>query len=993
MPVQFLSEAEYKSLNRFPSEISSEDLNRFFLLSDRELIILKQQLRAEHNRLGFALQLCCLRYLGFFLEELQLPERVINYVAQQLNLIPELLAFYGKRSSTQRNHQRRIQALLGYRRASATDTLNLEQWLVERSLEHNQPLLLFHMACEYLYQQKIIRIGTTILAKMVSTARIKAQEINYQSLQNLLTTERSAWLDSLLEVEQDETRTRLSWLQRTPTGNNPKQILETLDKISFLQQNQIDIWDLSQLNPNRINYLSKIGMRATNQYLQRANEVRRYPILICFLKQSLYNFTDDLIEMVDHRLWELYNQAKRSFDSDRLLASKTIDAKLKTLQDLGQILLNQDIEDNLVRVKTFEYIAPDDLKASLKETQQLIRPENDAYVDYFGKSYNRVRRFSSKFLNTLQFQARGNDSGLLTALNLVHEIHLGQRRKLSSDAPTDFIPEPWLPYVLEEQEINRRYYELAALWLLRQQLRSGDIYIPQSRRFSELETYFIPKKEWSLHREEVVNLTGTPIDAKPRLAEREKELITLMGKVDRLLSQLDSDLREERGKLVLSPIKADEKTLELKRLTLDITDRLPRIEITDLLVEVDSWTNFSTAFEHLNLAQDKDHNSMLSLYSCLLAQACNLDFQQMAISTGLSYRSLCWFNNWYIRDETLRSANNILINYHYDLPLSHLWGGGMLSSSDGQRFPAKGSLRQARSLPRYFGYGKGVTFYSWTSDQLSQYGSKPIPSTVRDATYVLDEIYNNETELSIVEHTTDTAGYTEVIFALFDLSGLRFSPRIRDLADQKLYRTSDINLDVYPQLKEHIQGIINQELICSDWDEMLRLVGSLKMGWVTASLVIQKLQAFPRKHPLMRALQEYGRLIKTIHLLRWYADETNRRRLKRQLNKGEALHSLRSQLFYANQGELKTQQDDQLLNQVGCLNLVTNAIIVWNTVYIDKVVQQLRQEGHSIDDEDLKHIWPTRHAHINVYGQYHFDRQRFGKNHPLRSLRNPLPRP
>ncbi len=137
MPVQFLSEAEHKSLNRFPTEISSEDLNRFFLLSDKELIILKQ-LRAEHNRLGFALQLCCLRYLGFFPEELELPEPVINYVAQQLELIPELLAFYGKRSSTQRNHQRKIQTLLGYRRASATDTLSLEQWLVERALEHNQ---------------------------------------------------------------------------------------------------------------------------------------------------------------------------------------------------------------------------------------------------------------------------------------------------------------------------------------------------------------------------------------------------------------------------------------------------------------------------------------------------------------------------------------------------------------------------------------------------------------------------------------------------------------------------------------------------------------------------------------------------------------------------------------------------------------------------------------------------------------------------------------
>jgi hypothetical protein len=211
-----------------------------------------------------------------------------------------------------------------------------------------------------------------------------ASEVTYQSLQDLLTQERIIGLDRLLEVEPNEKKTRLSWLQRTPTGNNPQQILETLDKISFLQQNQVDAWDLSKLNPNRINYLAKIGARTTNQYLQRASEIRRYPILICFLKQSLYNFTDDLIEMVDQRLWELYNQAKRNFDSDRLMASKTIDEKLKTLQDIGHILLDHNIEDNSVRAKTFESIAPDELKVSLKETKQLIRPENDAYVDYFG---------------------------------------------------------------------------------------------------------------------------------------------------------------------------------------------------------------------------------------------------------------------------------------------------------------------------------------------------------------------------------------------------------------------------------------------------------------------------------------------------------------------------------------------------------------------------------------------------------------------------------
>ena len=477
------------------------------------------------------------------------------------------------------------------------------------------------------------------------------------------------------------------------------------------------------------------------------------------------------------------------------------------------------------------------------------------------------------------------------------------------------------------------------------------------------------------------------------LEERKQELAGLMAKVEGLLKAKDSDLREESGRLVLTPLVAEEKTWALKQLALTISDRLPRVNITDLLVEVDSWTQFSEALTHLHAPSRRDPESLKHLYTCLLAQACNLDFQQIATSTGLDYRRLKWFNTWYIRDETLEEANRVLVNYHFHLPLSQLWGGGILSSSDGQRFPAKGSIRKARALPKYFGYRKGVTFYSWTSDQFSQYGSKPVTTTTRDSTYVLDEINNNETELSIVEHTTDTAGYTELIFALFDLLGLRFSPKIRDLPDQKLYYTADIDMETYPKLKAHVQDLLQETQIIDDWDEMLRLTGSMKTGWVTASLIVQKLQAFPRKHPLMRSLQEYGKLIKTIHILRWYCDPVKRRKMGRQLNKGEALHSLRGHLFFANQAQLRSQQDEQLLHQVGALNLVINAIIIWNTVYIEKVVQQLRKDGLEISDEDLQSVWPTRQKHLNVYGAYLYEAERIGHKFDLRPLHRPGSQP
>jgi TnpA family transposase len=712
MPVQFLSEQEHENLNHFPSEIAAEDLDRFFFLSDSDRKAI-MHLRGDPNRLGYALQICCLRFLGFFPEDLsQLPQIVVNYVAQQLEVELDDLALYGKRASTQRNHQRQIQLFLGYRRAAPIDLLGLEQWLLERALEHDKPTFLFQMACEHLHQNKIVRIGTTRLEKLVSTARQQAQEFCYQLLQPLLTEQCCKFLDRLLEVDIVLGSTQLSWLQRTPTSNNTTQILETLDKIAFLQRHGIEQWDFGQLNPNRTNYLAGIGAKSSNQYLQRTNESRRYPILAAFLKRSLYNFIDDLIEMVDQRLLDLHSEARRIFETERLQATRTINQKLKTLQDIGSILLNQNIADHSIRTTTFAHISPEQLKNSLAEVEPLIRPENDAYVDYFCKFYNRVRKFSSRLLSTLEFQTQGNDPGLLRALEIVREIHAGERRKLPTSAPIDFIPANWHNYVFESEGVNWRHYELAALWVLRLKIRSGDIYVSHSRRFSPLEAYLISGYEWQSKCSKAVNLMGVPIEAAIRLEERECELVSLVAQVEAILNDVDGGLREERGKLILTPFEAEPRSEQLNQLTSTITARLPKLDLTDLLVEVDNWTHFSAALEHLHTPQQRDSKLLLHLYTCLLTQACNLEFQQMASATGLTARNLSWHNTWYIRDDTLRSANNALVNYHYHLPLSRIWGSGMLSSSDGQRFPAKGSLRQARSLPRYFGYGKGITFYS-----------------------------------------------------------------------------------------------------------------------------------------------------------------------------------------------------------------------------------------------------------------------------------------
>jgi TnpA family transposase len=233
----------------------------------------------------------------------------------------------------------------------------------------------------------------------------------------------------------------------------------------------------------------------------------------------------------------------------------------------------------------------------------------------------------------------------------------------------------------------------------------------------------------------------------------------------------------------------------------------------------------------------------------------------------------------------------------------------------------------------------------------------------------------------------DTNGFTEIVFALFDLLNLQFSPRIRDIGDQRLYRMD--RTIRYRHLEPVLTGTINQARILTHWDDMLRVAGSLKYGWVTASLFISKLQAFPRQNALAQALQEYGRLIKTIFMLRYLQSPPYRQRINGQLNKGESLHALRQFLFFANEGKIRHRYEEDQANQASCLTLVTNAVITWNTVYMAAVLDQLRAEGHVIADADVVHLSPARSANINRYGKYRFNLNEELERTELRPLRKP----
>lgn len=990
MPVSFLSDAQRERLERFPQEVAEEDLLRYFALSDEDVAEIRRQ-RGATNRLCFALSLCALRYLGFIPDDLgDVPLCVVDYVARQLDLESEV-AGYGKRTPTLVIHRQRAREYLGFVRMSREVEGALRGWLLERALEHDTPTALLGLACEWLHREKVVRPRVTTLARLVAGTRGAAEAEIHRRLGGLFTPSRRRFLDGLLDVDEQTARTRLVWLRSVPDSNSPAEILDVLEKLALLKRAGVDDWDLSQIAPNRLKVLARIGSRAKPRDLRQMKARRRYTILLAFLHQALAEITDEVLDMFENGLGDLYARAERQFAEHWKALRETTNEKLGWFQDMGEVLLNTSVSDEQVRGSIFGLIPKKKLAQALEETKEIVRPKGDAPYDFFARNYSSLRRFIPRFLELLSFEGVSEQSSVLAALALLRELDAAKGRPaLPSEAPIGFVDEKWGTYVFEKGGgLTRRYYELCALWELRNGLRDANIWVSTSRRYAALETYLIPRDRWPALRPEVCRMLKIPEDGVARLDERKRELELRLERLDRQLAEGIGEVRMESGELIVSRYRAQERPGSVVVLEEAVAERFPQVELSELLIEVDSWTDFSSRCEHAAGVSRRSGDHLTPLYASILAHACNFGLQQMANITDISYDRLDWCTTWYLREATLKSAFAAIINYHHRLPLTQVWGEGTLSSSDGQRFPATKGVRRAKALPRAFGFGSGLTLYSWTSSQFAQYGAKLIPSTARDAPYVLDEILDNVTELVILEHATDTAGYTELIFALFDLLGLRFAPRIRDLKRQRLYRLDGVDLRCYPRLRHRFSGVVRTEQILKSWDDLLRIAGSLKLGWVTASLLVQKLQRYPEENSFVKALHRYGRIPKTLHILEWYADEALRRRIGLMLNKGEALHSLRTDIRHVNKGVFRRGDDEALANEVACLNLVVNAIIVWNTVYMQAALDQLRLEGYPVKEEDLPMLWPTRHEHINVHGKLTFDVEEVRRRTELRPLREP----
>ncbi len=592
-------------------------------------------------------------------------------------------------------------------------------------------------------------------------------------------------------------------------------------------------------------------------------------------------------------------------------------------------------------------------------------------------------------LDVLKLKAAPAAQAVLDAIDVLRELNLTGSRKVPDDTAVAFVKARWKSLVITDEGIDRRFYEICVLSELKNALRSGDIWVQGSRQFRDFEEYLLPQEKFSTLRQTRTLPVAINPDCDQYLVERVLLLNQQLATVNRLAlaKGLPDAIITDTG-LRITP--QDAVVPESAQALIDQASALlPRIKITELLMEVDDWTGFTRHFTHLKSGEQVQDRTLL--LSAILADAINLGLTKMAESCpGATYSKLSWLQAWHIRDETYSAGLADLVNAQLRHPFAAKWGDGSTSSSDGQRFRAGGRAVSTGHINPKYGAEPGKMIYTHIADNYAPFNTKMVNVGVRDSTYVLDGLLYHESDLRIEEHYTDTAGFTDHVFALMHTLGFRFAPRIRDLGDTKLYIPGAVA--DYPGLKSMVGGTLNIKHLRLHWDEILRLASSIKHGTVTASLMLRKLGSYPRQNGLAVALRELGRIERTLFILDWLQNVELRRRVHAGLNKGEARNALARAVFIHRLGEIRDRSFEQQRYRASGLNLVTGAIVLWNTVYLEQATQALRDTGRLKDDSLLQYLAPLGWEHINLTGDYVWRQNRKidgGKFRALRTLEKP----
>ena len=934
-----------------------------YTLSDDDLEIIRAR-RRPHNRFGFALQLCALRYPGRLLTPGEvIPLAVTRFLAAQVGLKPDDLAGYATREETRHEHLATLREQYGYRMFSGRGARDLKGWLQDAAEGARSNDDLARRFVEQCRATRTILPGVTIIERLCADALVAAERRIESRIAERLDDATRTRLDALLTEDAGGSVTRFVWLRQFEAGQNSADMNRLLDRLEFLQRLGLTETVLAGVPPHRTASLRRQGERYFAGDLRDISGDRRLAILAVCVLEWRSALADAIVETHDRIVGKTWREAKSRCDARAEDAKAALKDTLQSFATLGSALLEAH-EDRASLEEAVDnaggWLSLKGLVATAAQLTDTLAADPLAHV---GHGYHRFRRYAPRMLRTLDIRAAPVAEPLLAASTIIAGT------ETMEILPLTFLRRgsKWLRHLNADGGDAGRLWEVAVLFHLREAFRSGDVWLAHSRRYGDLKEALVPA---AIAR--ATPRLAMPFEPDTWLADRKERMSDAL----RRLARAAKAGAIPGGSIEDGVLKIDRLTAavpeEAEAMVLDLYKRLPEIRVTDLLLEVDDEVGFTEAFTHLHTGVPcKDRIGLLNV---LLAEGLNLGLSKMAGATNThDYFQLSRLSRWHVEGEAMSRALAKVIEAQSALPMARFWGAGQTASSDGQFFPTTRQGEAMNLINAKYGQEPGLKAYTHVSDQFGPFATQTIPATVNEAPYILDGLLMTGAGQNIREQYADTGGFTDHVFAVTALLGFQFIPRIRDLPSKRLYLFDPAACP--KELKGLIGGKIKEQLITANWPDILRSAATMVAGVMPPSQLLRKFASYPRQHELAVALREIGRVERTLFIVDWLLDADMQRRTQIGLNKGEAHHALKNALRIGRQGEIRDRTTEGQHFRMAGLNLLAAIIIYWNTKHLGQAVISRRRAGLDCSPDLLAHISPLGWAHILLTGEYRWPKR------------------
>ncbi|MEU7028938.1 Tn3 family transposase [Streptomyces sp. NPDC046275] len=969
MPVEFLTDEQAEAYGKFHEEPTRPELERFFFLDDEDRKLIAKR-RGDHNRLGFALQMCTVRYIGRFLPDdpLDVPWTVVEHIAEQLGIEDaSCVKRYTERKPTAYEHAWEIRDAYEYHEYEDPEwSRRFRTFLHGRAWTHAEgPVALFNQAVGWLRRNRVLLPGVSVLARQVSEVRTIAEKRLHATVARAAARadrELPAQLVATLVTPEGKRFSELERLRRPPTRTTGTAFARALERVDEIGAFGLGRVRLNKIPPNRLAALARYGLGSKAAGLERAAEPKRTAMLTAVMRHLEAKAIDEALDLFQVLMaTRLISTAKRATDKDRLSTLPQLEKASRTLARAAKVLFEElelvethgaDV-DTAALWRAVEEVAPRAVVMSAAALVVSLVPEDEDSAEVAMRAaltnrYATVRPFLALLGETSALGAAPVGARVLAGVRRLPALarrRVKDKPLLPREVDDKLVPPAWRKAVyanpaLPAGSVDRDAYVVCVLEQLHRALQRRDVFASPSHRWSDPRARLLDGKEWDAVCEDV--LAGLSLDMP--VEEHLAALVTALDAAWKLMAER----LEEAGK--------DAK----------------------VSIEVHSWTGFLDAFVHLGDGTTRMKDLTTSLVALLVSEACNIGLTPVTNPgvEALTRSRLVHVDQYYLRADTIAAANAALIAAQAEVPIVRYWGDGLLASVDGLRFVVPVRTINAAPSPKYFGFKRGITWLNAVNDQVAGIGQMVVPGTPRDSLHILDALLNLDGGVKPEMVATDNASYSDMVFGLFKILGYNFSPRFRDLDDQRFWRATmpGVETGTYGPLEDIARNRVNLNKVIAHWPDMLRVAGSLVTNQVRAYDLLRMFGREGRPTPLGQAFAEYGRIAKTLHLLAVVdpVDDTYRRQMNRQLTVQESRHKLARDVCHGKRGTIHQAYRDGMEDQLGSLGLVLNAVVLWTTRYIDAAVAQLRAEGHEIRDEDIARLSPLKHKNLNVLGRYSF---------------------